>query len=108
MARFPNAIDEDDVNSILSLADTIGQNARFVMERNFGALPRGQSSPLGGQRVTYLQSRFTTDPLTARLYARLRELAIRADMQSGWRRVHTPTLVPRTIELLNYSSRTRI
>jgi hypothetical protein len=102
--RFPDAIDDDDVHAILSLAASIGENASFVEERNFGALPRGESSPLGGQMVTYLQSRFTTDPLTARLYARLRKLAIRADVESGWRRAHAPTLVPRTIELLNYTS----
>ena len=104
VARFPEAIDDDDVKAILSLAASIGEDASFVEDRNFGTLPRGQSSPLGGQRVTYLQSRFTTDPLTARLYARLRELVIRADVQSGWRRIHTPTLAPRTIELLNYTS----
>ena len=104
MARFPNAIDEEDVDAILKLAAAIGKDASFVEERNFGALPRGQSSPLGGQRVTYLQSRFTTDPLTARVYARLRELVVQADAQSGWQRVHTPTMVPRTIELLNYTS----
>lgn len=104
VARFPDAIDDDDVRAILSLAASIGEDPSFVEDRNFGSLPRGQSSPLGGQRATYLQSRFTTDPLTARLYPRLRALVVRADAQSGWRRVHAATLVPRTIELLNYSS----
>ena len=104
VARFPDAIDDDDVRAILSLAASIGENASFVEERNFGALPRGQSSPLGGQRVTYLQSRFTTDPLTARLYARLRTMVVQADAHSGWKRAYEPTLVQRTIELLNYTS----
>lgn len=104
VARFPNAVDADDVKSILSLAESIAENARFVEERSFGSLPRGEHSPLGGQRVTYLQSRFATDPRTARLYTRLRELVVKADAQSSWRRVHEPTLVPRTIELLNYTS----
>ena len=75
-----------------------------IGDQKTGALPRGQSSPVGGQRVTYLQSRFATDPLTAHLLPRLRDFVIRADAQSDWRRVHAPTLVPRTIELLNYTS----
>ena len=62
-----------------------------------GEQPRGESSLLGGQRCTYLQSRFTTDPLTAGLYARLRQLVVKADELSGWRRVHAPTLVPRSM-----------
>ena len=105
VARFPNTVDDDDVAAVLSLAASVGENETFVEERVFGVQqPRGRASPLGGQRVTYLQSRFTTDPRTARLYTRLRELVIQADAQSGWRRAHAPTLVPRTIELLNYTS----
>jgi len=97
--------------AILSLAD----DSSYVEDRRFGAQPRGKTGqaagpppPLGGQRCTYLQSRFTTDPRTARLYARLRELVVAADARRGWRRVHAPTLVPRTIELLNYSSAAQV
>lgn len=105
VARFPNAIDEDDAKAIVSLAKSLEQSdPTFSEERHFGSLPRGQSSPLGGHRVTYLQSRLTSEPLLANLYAQLKERVIRADQQQGWKRVHAPTLVPRTIELLNYSS----
>ena len=105
VARFPGAIDDDDVQAILSLAESIAHNHSFVEDRSFGAVARGEPRPVGGQRVTYLQSRFRTDDRTASLYARVRELVIRADAQNGWRRVHPPTLVPRTIELLSYTSR---
>jgi hypothetical protein len=104
VARFEHAIDDDDAHAVLALAAAIGENASFVEQRHFGAVPREQASPLVGHQVTYLQSRFTTDPLTARLYERLRDMVIRADEQRGWRRVHAPTLVPRTIELLKYAS----
>lgn len=100
VARFPNALDEDDVSAILTLAAQIGQNASFFHRRAFG---ESDQESKAGHNVTYLHSRFSADPLTSSVYERIRQLVIQADVQSGWRRVHPPTLVPRTIELLNYS-----
>lgn len=101
VVRFPDAISKEETSAILKLTASIAQNASFVTRRSFGTADGERNV---GHSCTYLHSRFATDPLTSAVYERVRRKVVQADTESGWRRVHPPTLVARTIELLNYST----
>jgi len=115
--RFTDSsgLSDEEVESILSLAERIGGSTR----RAFGAATGGLASPgakppageqrrapaavgvAAGHTVTYLHGLFVHE-LPA-LHAKLVSYAQRAHDESGWAVVDPAKLTVRTIELLEYS-----
>ena len=109
MVRYQDVLDAHERACVLGLGDDLAEsvNSRtgqsYVDVRKFGTSDYTDGAHLIGHRVTFLHSRF--EGACPTLYSKLRSLIIDADRRSGWRRVHEPTLRPRTIELLEYNVR---
>lgn len=101
VVRIPNALTDADATAILALNATLATNSSLVAHRSFGRL-EPHVKRRAGHRCTYMQSRFETDPLTSALYEKIVRAVVAADADSGWRRLHAPTVAARTIELLDY------
>lgn len=93
MARYLGAISGSEMRAIRALGAEL--RAERTTRRSFGV-------DANGHLVTQLDPEFSSRPATAAILEKLKALAIRTDVDMGWKLVDPEALRPRTIELLEY------
>ena len=90
VARYPGAVSQDELRTIRSLGEELRKDRST--RRTFGV-------GANGHLVTQLDPEFSSRHETAKILSKLKALAVRSDIDMGWRVVDPELLRPRTIEL---------
>ena len=93
VALYRGAISAEEISIVKALGKEL--RSERASHRSFGVNANGHF-------VTQLDPEFSSRPDTAAILAKLKTLAVRADIEKAWHVVDDKLLKPRTIELLEY------